>query len=72
MAVPLAVGVLFVTFTMVILAPVSYKILDDVQRTLRLISGSGARTALPADRKDASAAVVRDATAATRIVEATS
>ena len=41
MAVSLAFGVLFATFITLILVPVSYLILDDVQRTLRRLFGSG-------------------------------
>ena len=40
MAVSLAFGVIFGTFITLILAPVSYLILDDVQRTLRGLFGS--------------------------------
>ena len=47
MAVSLAFGVLFATFITLILVPISYLILDDVQRTLRRIFGSGTPTALP-------------------------
>ncbi len=47
MAVSLAFGVLFATFITLILVPVSYLILDDVQRTLRRMFGSGTMTELP-------------------------
>jgi len=40
MAVSLAFGVIFATFITLILVPVSYLILDDVQRTLRRLFGS--------------------------------
>ena len=40
MAVSLAFGVLFATFITLILVPVSYLILDDVQRTLRRLFGT--------------------------------
>ena len=52
MAVSLAFGVLFATFITLILVPVSYHILDDVQRTLRRLFGaedpSGDPTRTPA------------------------
>ncbi len=47
MAVSLAFGVLFATFITLILVPVSYLILDDVQRTLRRLFGSGEPAGLP-------------------------
>ena len=72
MAVSLAFGVLFATFITLILVPVSYLILDDVQRTLRRIFGSGAPTALTADQEDATVAVDGGATAAARVAEASS
>ena len=50
MAVSLAFGVLFATFITLILVPVSYVILDDVQRALRRLFGSGE----PAGRREAS------------------
>ena len=48
MAVSLAFGVLFATFITLILVPVSYLILDDLQRTLGRMFGSGAQDVLPA------------------------
>ena len=48
MAVSLAFGVLFATFITLILVPVSYLILDDLQRTLGRMFGSGAPDVLPA------------------------
>ena len=42
MAVSLAFGVLFATFITLILVPIAYLILDDIQRGLRWMSGRGA------------------------------
>lgn len=72
MAVSLAFGVLFATFITLILVPVSYLILDDVQRTLRRIFGSGAPAVLPADQEEAAAAMDGGAPAAARVAEASS
>ena len=55
MAVSLAFGVLFATFITLILVPVSYLILDDVQRALRRLFGSGKPAGLP-EATDASTA----------------
>ena len=54
MAVSLAFGVLFATFITLVLVPVSYLILDDVQRTLRRLFGSAA----PAERPETSSHTV--------------
>ena len=72
MAVSLAFGVLFATFITLILVPISYLILDDVQRTLRRIFGSGTPTALPVDQEDATVGVDGGAAAAARVAEASS
>ena len=48
MAVSLAFGVLFATFITLILVPVSYLILDDLQRALGRMFGAGAPDVLPA------------------------
>ena len=55
MAVSLAFGVIFATFITLILVPVSYLILDDVQRTLRRLFGSE-EPAEPPEAIDAGAA----------------
>ncbi|MYN67550.1 MAG: efflux RND transporter permease subunit [Acidobacteria bacterium] len=55
MAVSLAFGVIFATFITLILVPVSYLILDDVQRTLRRLFGSE-EPAEPPEAIDADAA----------------
>ncbi len=57
MAVSLAFGVLFATFITLILVPVSYLILDDVQRTLRQMFGAAAPAVLPAGTEDGTVAV---------------
>ena len=67
MAVSLAFGVLFATFITLILVPVSYLILDDVQRTLRKISGSGSSSVAP---EGAPVTVDGGATATARVAEA--
>ena len=72
MAVSLAFGVLFATFITLILVPTAYLILDDVQRTLRRIFGSGDPTVLPADREGGQAAVEGGAAATARVAEASS
>ena len=60
MAVSLAFGVIFATFITLILVPVSYLILDDVQRTLRRLFGSGE----PAERLEANENAAATASAA--------
>ena len=55
MAVSLAFGVIFATFITLILVPVSYLILDDVQRTLQGLFGSE-HAAGPPEANDAGAA----------------
>ena len=70
MAVSLAFGVLFATFITLILVPVSYLILDDVQRTLRQMFGSAASAVLPPGLEDETAAVVGGTVAAARIAKA--
>ena len=72
MAVSLAFGVLFATFITLILVPVSYLILDDVQRTLRRAFGPGAETVLPASREGVRVVIDRGAAAAARVAEASS
>ena len=72
MAVSLAFGVLFATFITLILVPVSYLILDDVQRTLRRAFGPGAETVLPARREDVRVVIDGGAAAAARVAEASS
>ncbi len=72
MAVSLAFGVLFATFITLILVPVSYLILDDVQRTLRRLFGAGAPAVGPAEVEDAPAPVDGGARATARVAEASS
>ena len=70
MAVSLAFGVLFATVITLILVPVSYLILDDVQRTIRRMFGSGE----PVEETPGNELVTVDAGAAAtaRIAEASS
>ena len=72
MAVSLAFGVLFATFVTLVLVPVSYLILDDVQRMLRRMSELGAATVLAAAPEDAAVAVDDSVAAAAQVVEASS
>ena len=71
MAVSLAFGVLFATFITLILVPVSYLILDDVQRTVRRIFGSGEPAEAQAGPEDEPVAV-GGAAATARVAEAAS
>ena len=70
MAVSLAFGVLFATVITLILVPVSYLILDDVQRTIRRMFGSGE----PVEETHGNEPVAIDggATATARVAEASS
>ncbi len=72
MAVSLAFGVLFATFITLILVPVSYLILDDVQRTLRRMFGSGEPAPRGAQAADEPVTVDGSATATARVAEASS
>jgi multidrug efflux pump subunit AcrB len=72
MAVSLAFGVLFATFITLILVPVSYLILDDVQRTLRRMFGSGESAPRGAQGADEPVTVDGGATATARVAEASS
>ena len=72
MAVSMAFGVLFATFITLVLVPVSYLILDDVQRTLRRMSEFRAATVLPACPENAPVAVDGGKAAAARVAEASS
>ena len=72
MAVSLAFGVLFATFITLILVPVSYLILDDVQRTLRRMFGSEEPAEAPAGPEDEPVTVDGGAAATARIAEASS
>ena len=69
MAVSLAFGVLFATFITLILVPVSYLILDDIQRTVRRMFGRAEPAAAPAD---VDIPVAAGDAAAARIAEASS
>ena len=72
MAVSLAFGVLFATFITLVLVPVSYLILDDLQRMLRRMSEFRAATVLPACPENAPVAIDGGKTAAARVAEASS
>ena len=69
MAVSLAFGVLFATFITLILVPVSYLILDDMQRTLRQMFGAAAPAVLSAGTEDGTVAVDASVAPTARIAE---
>ena len=68
MAVSLAFGVLFATFITLILVPISYLILDDIQRLVRRLSGRGD----PVPAEPAGVPLPAGGAATTRIAEASS
>jgi multidrug efflux pump subunit AcrB len=72
MAVSLAFGVLFATFITLILVPVSYLILDDVQRTLRRMFGQEEPAFAPEAPPLTDDAVVAGGAQAARTAEAAS